>query len=48
MKQAKYALGWDEDPVRRVLEHYVTRSDDETAAEDEVACHPQFVLKRQS
>jgi len=35
MKQAKYPPGWDEERVRRVLEHYETLSDEETVAEDE-------------
>ena len=37
MKQATYPAGWDEDRVRRVLEHYETQSDDESVAEDEAA-----------
>jgi hypothetical protein len=37
MKQATYPAGWDEDRVRRVLEHYETQSDDEAVAEDEAA-----------
>jgi hypothetical protein len=28
---------WDEERVRRVLEHYETQSDDEAVAEDEAA-----------
>ena len=32
MKQAKYPAGWDEDRVRRVLEHYETQSDEEADA----------------
>ncbi|MGI9193331.1 MAG: hypothetical protein ACR2FO_02315 [Actinomycetota bacterium] len=27
--------GWDEERIRRVLEHYETQSDEEAAAEDE-------------
>ncbi len=37
MRQAKYPPGWDEERVRRVLEHYDTQSDEETVAEDEAA-----------
>lgn len=37
MKQAKYPPGWDEERVRRVLEHYETQSDEEAVAEDEAA-----------
>jgi hypothetical protein len=37
MKQAKFPQGWDEERVRRVLEHYETQSDEEAVAEDEAA-----------
>ncbi len=37
MRQAKYPTGWDEERVRRVLEHYETQSDEEGVAEDEAA-----------
>src|SRR5207249_3295395 len=37
MRQAKYPAGWDEERVRRVLEHYETQSDEEAVAEDEAA-----------
>ena len=37
MNQATYPSGWDEDRVRRVLEHYETQSDEEAVAEDEAA-----------
>jgi len=37
MKQPRFPQGWDEERVRRVLEHYETQSDEEAAAEDEVA-----------
>jgi hypothetical protein len=37
MSQSKYPAGWDEDRVRRVLEHYETRTDEEAVAEDEAA-----------
>lgn len=37
MRQAKYPTGWDEERVRRVLEHHETQSDEEAVAEDEAA-----------
>ena len=37
MKQDRYPQGWDEDRVRRVLEHYENQSQDEAVAEDEAA-----------
>ena len=37
MRQAKYPPGWDAARVRRVLEHFETRSDEEAVAEDEAA-----------
>lgn len=37
MKQSEYPIGWDEERVRRVVEHYETQSDDEAVAEDEAA-----------
>jgi hypothetical protein len=37
MKQANFAEGWDEERVRRVLEHYETQSDEQAVAEDEAA-----------
>jgi hypothetical protein len=35
MSRAQYPPDWDEERVRRVLEHYETQRDDEAAAEDE-------------
>lgn len=35
MKQANFPPGWDEERVRRVLEHYEKQSDEEAVAEDE-------------
>jgi len=32
-----YPPGWDEERVRRVLEHYESQSDEEAVAEDEAA-----------
>jgi hypothetical protein len=37
MSQGNYPTGWDEERVRRVLEHYETQSDGEAVAEDEAA-----------
>ena len=37
MRQSKYPAGWDEQRVRRVLEHYEAQSDEEAVAEDEAA-----------
>ena len=37
MRQSKYPTGWDEERVRRVLEHYEPQSDEEAVAEDEAA-----------
>ncbi|MCZ6622611.1 MAG: hypothetical protein O7B35_00015 [Deltaproteobacteria bacterium] len=37
MKQSKFPPGWDEQRVRRVLEHYEQQTDDQANAEDEAA-----------
>jgi hypothetical protein len=37
MKQPKFPEGWDEERVRRVLEHYEAQTDEEAVAEDESA-----------
>jgi len=37
MKQPRFPEGWDEERVRRILEHYETQSDEEAVAEDEAA-----------
>ena len=37
MKQSKFPSGWDEERVRRVLEHYESQTDEEAVAEDEAA-----------
>lgn len=37
MRQSKYPAGWDEERVRRVLEHYEAQPDEEAVAEDEAA-----------
>ena len=35
VKQRKFPPGWDEERVRRVLEHYETQMEEEAVAEDE-------------
>jgi hypothetical protein len=40
MKRANFPQGWDEERVRRVLEHYENQSDEEAVAEDEAAYEP--------
>jgi len=37
MRPPKYPSGWNEERVRRLLEHYETQSDEEAVAEDEAA-----------
>jgi len=37
MKTPNFPEGWDEERVRRVLEHYDEQSDEEAVAEDEAA-----------
>ena len=37
MNKSNFPEGWDEDRVRRVLEHYENQTDDEAVAEDEAA-----------
>ena len=37
MRQSQYPAGWDEERVRRVLEHYEAQADEEAVAEDEAA-----------
>ena len=41
MKQDRFPPGWDEERVRRVLEHYEEQSEDEAVAEDEAAFENQ-------
>ena len=36
-KQDNYPSGWNEDRVRKVLEHYENQTDDEAVAEDEAS-----------
>ena len=37
MKQSKYPVGWDEQRVKEVLDHYEHQSDEEAVAEDEAS-----------
>lgn len=37
MKQNRFPPGWDEERVRRVLEHHESQTDEEAIAEDEAA-----------
>jgi hypothetical protein len=36
-KKSKFPPGWDEERVKRVIEHYEAQSEDEAVAEDEAA-----------
>ena len=35
MKQSRYPPGWDEKPVKAVLAHYESQTEEEAVAEDE-------------
>jgi hypothetical protein len=37
MKQSRFPKGWDEDRIKRVLDHYENQTEDEAVAEDEAA-----------
>ena len=37
MKQSRYPKGWDENRVKRVLDHYENQTEEEAVAEDEAA-----------
>ena len=37
MKDTRFAPGWDQERVKRVLAHYETQTEDEAVAEDEAA-----------
>lgn len=37
MSREKFPPGWDEERVRRVLEHYESQTDEQAVAEDEAA-----------
>lgn len=40
MSDSSLPKGWDEDRVRRVLQHYEEQSDEEAVAEDEAPSEP--------
>jgi hypothetical protein len=44
MKQSKFRSGWDEQRVRRVLEHYESRTEEEWVAEDEAGVATSTVM----
>ena len=44
MKQSKLPPGWDEQRVRRVLEHYESQSEEEAVAEDEAGIAKSTVM----
>ena len=37
MKQSRFPKGWDEERVKRLLDHYENQTEDEAFAEDEAA-----------
>jgi hypothetical protein len=37
MKKNRFPKGWDEERVKRVLDHYESQTEDEAVAEDEAA-----------
>jgi hypothetical protein len=37
MKKNRFPKGWDEERVKRVLNHYETQTEEEAVAEDEAA-----------
>ncbi len=37
MKQNRFPKGWDEERVKRVLDHYESQTEEEAVAEDEAA-----------
>lgn len=37
MRQQRYPAGWDEERVRKLLQHYEAQTEDEALAEDEAA-----------
>ena len=41
MKNNKFPPGWDEERVRRVLQHYEEQTEEEAVAEDEAAFEDQ-------
>ncbi len=41
MKKNRFPAGWDEERVKRVLEHYEEQTQDEALAEDEASLEDQ-------
>lgn len=41
MRKTRFPAGWNEERVRKVLEHYKGQSEDEAVAEDEAAFEDQ-------
>ena len=41
MKKTRFPKGWNEDRVKRVLDHYENQTEDEAVAEDEAAWEDQ-------
>ena len=37
MKQSRFPKGWDEDRIKRFLDHYENQTENEAVAEDETA-----------
>lgn len=37
MKQSRFPRGWDEESVKRLLDHYESQTESEAVAEDEAA-----------
>ena len=44
-KQSRFPKGWDEDRVKRVLDHYEYQTEDEAVAEDEAAWEDRESVK---
>ena len=40
MSKSEFPAGWDEDRIKRVLDHYEHQTDDEAVAEDEAGLQP--------
>jgi hypothetical protein len=45
MKQSRFPKGWDEERVKRVLDHYENQTEDEAVAEDEAAWEDQTFVE---
>ena len=44
MKQSRFPPSWDEQRVRRVLEHYESQAEEEAVAEDEAGVAKSTVM----